>query len=66
LYLVYAARISFDRTPMQIQANLVNLSPGMAVTVEIKTGSRAVITYLLFTVVQIPAGEPAQQGNDVS
>ena len=45
--LVYAARISLDRTQMQVDENLVNLSPGMAVTVEIKTGSRAVITYLL-------------------
>jgi hemolysin D len=45
--LVYAARISLDRTRMQIDENLVNLSPGMAVTVEIKTGSRAVISYLL-------------------
>jgi hemolysin D len=45
--LAYAARISLDRTQMQIDDNLVNLSPGMAVTVEIKTGSRAVISYLL-------------------
>ena len=45
--LVYAARISLDRTQMQIDDNLVNLSPGMAVTVEIKTGSRTVISYLL-------------------
>jgi hemolysin D len=45
--LVYAARISLDRVQMQIDDNLVNLSPGMAVMVEIKTGSRAVISYLL-------------------
>jgi hemolysin D len=45
--LVYAARISLDRTEMQIDNNRINLSPGMAVTVEIKTGSRAVISYLL-------------------
>ena len=45
--LVYAARISLDRTRMQIDGNVVNLSPGMAVTVEIKTGSRTVISYLL-------------------
>lgn len=45
--LVYAARISLDRARMQIDENLVNLSAGMAVTVEIKTGSRAVISYLL-------------------
>jgi hemolysin D len=45
--LLYAARVSLDRTQMQVDENLVNLSPGMAVTVEIKTGVRAVITYLL-------------------
>src|SRR5262249_22025652 len=45
--LVYAARILLDRTQMQIDDNLVNLSSGMAVTVEIKTGSRTVISYLL-------------------
>jgi hemolysin D len=45
--LVYAARISLDRTQMQVDDNLVNLTPGMAVTVEIKTGSRTVMSYLL-------------------
>jgi hemolysin D len=45
--LAYAARVSLDRTQMQVENNLVNLSPGMAVTVEIKTGSRLVISYLL-------------------
>jgi len=45
--LVYAARVSLDRTQMQIENKLVNLSPGMAVTVEIKTGSRRIIGYLL-------------------
>jgi hemolysin D len=33
---------------MQVEESRVNLSPGMAVTVEIKTGSRAVIGYLLW------------------
>ena len=32
---------------MQIEDRLVDLAPGMAVTVEIKTGSRRVIEYLL-------------------
>jgi len=32
---------------MQIDDRTVNLSPGMAVTVEIKTGSRAILSYLL-------------------
>jgi hemolysin D len=43
----FAARISLDRTHMQIDDNLVNLTPGMAVTVEIKTGERSVLGYLL-------------------
>ena len=45
--LVYAARVSLDRTTMRVDDKTVNLSPGMAVTVEIKTGSRRVISYLL-------------------
>jgi hemolysin D len=45
--LLYAARIGLDRTQMQIEDKLINLSPGMAVTVEIKTGSRRIIEYLL-------------------
>ncbi len=43
----YSARISLDRTQMQIDEQMVNLSPGMAVTVEIKTGSRTILSYLL-------------------
>jgi hemolysin D len=43
----YSARISLDRTQMQIDDRMVNLSPGMAVTVEIKTGSRTIVSYLL-------------------
>jgi hemolysin D len=43
----YAARVSLHRTQMPIEDKLVNLSPGMAVTVEIKTGSRRIISYLL-------------------
>ena len=43
----YSARISLDRTAMQIDDRMVNLSPGMAVTVEIKTGSRKILNYLL-------------------
>ena len=43
----YAVRVSLDRTQIQVDDALANLSPGMVVTAEIKTGSRAVITYLL-------------------
>lgn len=45
--LEYAARVSLDRTHMQVEDKLVKLSPGMAVTVEIKTGTRRIISYLL-------------------
>ena len=45
--LTYAARISVDRPQLQVDDRMVNLSPGMAVTAEIKTGSRRVISYLL-------------------
>jgi len=45
--LSYSARIFLDRTQMRIEDRLVDLAPGMAVTVEIKTGSRRILTYLL-------------------
>jgi hemolysin D len=45
--LSYAARVSLDQTQIQLDNGVANLSPGMAVTVEIKTGSRSVISYLL-------------------
>jgi hemolysin D len=45
--LVYSARVALDQTQMQIDDRIVNLEPGMAVTVEIKTGTRRVIDYLL-------------------
>jgi hemolysin D len=50
--MVYAARVSLDDTQMQIEDKMVNLSPGMAVTVEIKTGSRRIISYLLSPVLR--------------
>jgi hemolysin D len=52
----YSARVSLDRTQMQIDNRMVNLSPGMAVTVEIKTGSRMI---LFIAVAPLPAGNLA-------
>jgi hemolysin D len=43
----FPARISLDRTSMTVDNKSINLMPGMAVTVEIKTGSRSVLSYLL-------------------
>ena len=50
--LSYAARVSLDRTQMQVEEKLVNLTSGMAVTIEIKTGSRRIISYLLSPLVK--------------
>src|SRR5262249_1810566 len=43
----YSARVSLDRTQLQVEDRMVSLAPGMAVTVEIKTGSRTILSYLL-------------------
>jgi hemolysin D len=45
--LVYAARIGLERTAMEVEGRAVALAPGMAVTVEIKTGERRLIDYVL-------------------
>lgn len=51
--LVYAARVSLERTRMDIDGRTVDLSPGMAVTAEIKTGQRRVIQYLLSPLLRV-------------
>ena len=50
--LVYAARVSLERTRMQIDDRMVDLAPGMAVTVEITTGRRRIIESLLSPVMR--------------
>lgn len=45
--LVYPTRVSLDRSTIDVEGKQVNLSPGMAVTVEIKTGQRRVMEYLM-------------------
>jgi hemolysin D len=45
--LVYPARVSLDRATIQVEGRQVKLSPGMAVTVEIKTGRRRLIEFFL-------------------
>jgi len=45
--LVYPTRVSLDRATIQVEGRNVNLSPGMAVTVEIKTGQRRLIEFFL-------------------
>lgn len=45
--LLYVARVSLDGKHMQVENKMVSLAPGMAVTVEIKTGLRRIIEYVL-------------------
>jgi hemolysin D len=50
--LTYAARISVNSQEIRVEDKAVRLSPGMAVTAEIKTGSRRIIGYLLSPVLK--------------
>jgi hemolysin D len=43
----YLAYVALESTQMNIDGTMESLAPGMAVTVEIKTGSRRIISYLL-------------------
>jgi hemolysin D len=45
--LVYPIRVSLDRSTIQVEGRQVNLTPGMAVTVEVKTGQRRLIEFFL-------------------
>lgn len=47
LGLVYRARVRLQRDRIEVDGRSVRLSPGMAVTVEVKTGHRRVIEYFL-------------------
>ncbi len=58
--LVYAARVSLDRTQIQVDDRRVDLSPGMAVTVEIRTGERRIIGYLLSPLLETQTGIDAR------
>lgn len=50
--LIYAARVKLSKSTMQLEKKIVNLSPGMAVTAEIKTGKRRVVEYFLSPLMQ--------------
>lgn len=45
--LIYAVTVALDKATMDIDGKLVNLSAGMSVNVEIKTGERRIIEYVL-------------------
>jgi hemolysin D len=50
--LVYTMRVKMERPSILVHGKEVNLSPGMAVTVEVKTGRRRVIEYFLSPLLQ--------------
>lgn len=50
--LVYSARVKLEKSTMQVEGKTINLTPGMAVTVEIKTGKRRLIEYFLSPLMQ--------------
>lgn len=50
--LVYVARVRMHQSQIQVESKTVNLTPGMAVTVEIKTGKRRLIEYFLSPLMQ--------------
>ena len=52
LGLIYPSRLRLQKTSMFIDAKHADLSLGMAVTVEIKTGQRRLIEYFLSPLIQ--------------
>lgn len=47
LGLVYDARVEMNAAAIQVQDKMVNITAGMATTVEVKTGNRRVLEYIL-------------------
>lgn len=52
LGLIYSSLIRMEKSTINVDGKQVNLSPGMAVTVEIKTGQRRLIEYFLSPLIQ--------------
>lgn len=50
--LLYSTKVRLDASTLQVDGKSVALSPGMSVNVEVKTGTRRVIEYVLSPVLQ--------------
>ncbi len=53
LGLIYSTRVKLSRDTLRVENKTVRLTPGMAVTVEVKTGTRRVIEYFLSPLMQV-------------
>lgn len=53
LGLIYSTRVKLARDTIQVENKTVRLTPGMAVTVEVKTGTRRVVEYFLSPLMQV-------------
>ena len=51
--LVYSTRVKLAKDTIRVENKTVRLTPGMAVTVEVKTGKRRVIEYFLSPLMQV-------------
>jgi len=51
--LIFAARVRLARDTLRVENKTVRLTPGMAVTVEVKTGKRRVIEYFMSPLIQV-------------
>ncbi len=52
LGLIYTSRVLLKQSAIQVGKKMVNLSPGMSVTVEVKTGKRRMIEYIFSPLMQ--------------
>jgi len=53
LGLIYPIRVKLDRNKVDVDGQPITLAPGMATTVEIKTGSRRLIEFILSPVMRL-------------
>jgi hemolysin D len=53
LGLIYTTRVKLAKDTLRVENKTVRLTPGMAVTVEVKTGTRRVIEYFLSPLMQV-------------
>ena len=50
--LIYSVKVALDKSTLDVDGRQVALTPGMSATVDIKTGTRRVIEYVLSPLIQ--------------